>query len=274
MTQGLAAGSTRAARPVERAGRLAVLDTDSGFVRVLSKRLEANGWGIRTFPHPPSADRIAEMSLSALLVDPASVEPDFIEEVLARAPELPLIVCSGPSSVAQRVRALRLGAEDWVTKPCHPEEVLARIEAITRRRRQTEARPSEGPATAGELEIRPDQFQVFVGGRSLDLTRREFEVLDLLARSEGRVLEREEIYQRVWGFTMVRGDRSVDVFVRKVRQKIERASPGWRYIHTHFGIGYRFAPEAVDGDASVPAPAPPSLAAGVEPAAERVELRS
>ncbi len=61
------------------------------------------------------------------------------------------------------------------------------------------------------------------------------------------MLEREEIYQRVWGYAMARGDRSVDVFVRKLRQKLEKASPDWRYIHTHFGVGYRFAAEPVDG---------------------------
>jgi len=63
------------------------------------------------------------------------------------------------------------------------------------------------------------------------------------------VLEREEIYQRVWGYAMARGDRSVDVFVRKLRQKLEKASPQWRYIHTHFGVGYRFAPEPEGGGA-------------------------
>ena len=63
------------------------------------------------------------------------------------------------------------------------------------------------------------------------------------------MLEREAIYQRVWGYAMAHGDRSVDVFVRKLRQKLERASPQWRYIHTHFGVGYRFAPERVDADA-------------------------
>jgi DNA-binding winged helix-turn-helix (wHTH) protein len=61
------------------------------------------------------------------------------------------------------------------------------------------------------------------------------------------VLEREDVYQRVWGYTMVRGDRSVDVFVRKLRQKLEALSPEWRYVHTHFGVGYRFAAERVDG---------------------------
>ena len=102
---------------------------------------------------------------------------------------------------------------------------------------------------AGELEIRADRFQAFVGGVSADLTRREFELIQLLAGSEGQVLQREEIYERVWGYAMVHGDRSVDVFVRKLRQKLENMSPRWSYIHTHFGIGYRFQPEPKDGDA-------------------------
>ena len=99
--------------------------------------------------------------------------------------------------------------------------------------------------SAGEVEIRSDHFQAFVNGRSLELTRREYELIELLAGAEGRVLEREEIYSRLWGYAMVRGDRSVDVFVRKLRQKLEKASPSWRYIHTHFGIGYRFAAQSL-----------------------------
>jgi DNA-binding winged helix-turn-helix (wHTH) protein len=141
------------------------------------------------------------------------------------------------------VRGLRLGADDWITKPCHPEEVIARVQGLVRRRRRASARTESKPVSAGEVEIRSDRFQAFVAGRSLELTRREFELIELLAGGEGRVLEREEIYSRLWGYAMVRGDRSVDVFVRKLRQKLEKASPEWRYIHTHFGIGYRFAAE-------------------------------
>jgi DNA-binding winged helix-turn-helix (wHTH) protein len=81
----------------------------------------------------------------------------------------------------------------------------------------------------------------------VDLTRREFELLELLAQAERKVLQREEIYQAVWGYAMAHGDRSVDVFVRKVRQKLETASPDWSYIHTHFGVGYRFQPERPGG---------------------------
>jgi DNA-binding response OmpR family regulator len=169
-------------------------------------------------------------------------------------PGLGVIVCTGPSSVAQRVRGLRLGADDWVTKPCHPEELIARIEAVVRRRKRSETRADRSAMVVGEVEIRSDQYQAFVNGDSIDLTRREFELIHLLAEASGQVLPREEIYQRVWGYAMVHGDRSVDVFVRKLRLKLERMSPGWRYIHTHFGVGYRFAAEPADGDEAASRP--------------------
>jgi DNA-binding response OmpR family regulator len=120
------------------------------------------------------------------------------------------------------------------------------VQGVARRRRRPTSRTESKPLMAGEVEIRADRFQAFVDGQSLDLTRREFELIELLAAAEGRVLEREEIYSRLWGYAMVRGDRSVDVFVRKLRQKLEKASPRWRYIHTHFGIGYRFAAESLE----------------------------
>jgi DNA-binding response OmpR family regulator len=122
---------------------------------------------------------------------------------------------------------------------------MARIEAVSRRRRRSRASTEAVPLIAAELEVRADQFQAFVADGSLDLTRREFELLQLLADAKGQVLERETIYQRVWGYAMAHGDRSVDVFIRKLRQKLEKRSPGWRYIHTHFGVGYRFDPEPV-----------------------------
>jgi len=181
-----------------------------------------------------------------VVIDPAILAADgwsYLEKLCSQSGAPAVIVCTGPTSVAQRVRGLRLGADDWVTKPCHPEEVLARIEAVVRRRKRASERIDTGPLVAGEVEIRADQFQAFVGGVSADLTRREFELIQLLADANGQVMQREEIYQRVWGYAMVHGDRSVDVFVRKLRQKLEKVSPGWRYIHTHFGIGYRFAPE-------------------------------
>jgi DNA-binding response OmpR family regulator len=229
--------------------RIAVLDRDSGFIQVLGKRMDRLGWEHRVLASPVPTDAIASMRLSALVIDLTVLGPqawEWLERLCGALPELGIVVCTGPSTVAQRVRGLRLGADDWITKPCHPEEVIARVQGLVRRRRRATARTESKPMSAGEVQIRSDRFQAFVAGRSLELTRREFELIELLAGGEGRVLEREEIYSRLWGYAMVRGDRSVDVFVRKLRQKLEKASPEWRYIHTHFGIGYRFAAERHD----------------------------
>jgi DNA-binding response OmpR family regulator len=245
--------------------RVAVTDADSGFVAVLTKRLDRLGWEHRVLPGAVPVDRLVSMRLGALVLDLALLGPhgwEYLERVTRELPALPVIVCTGQSTVSQRVRGLRLGADDWVTKPCHPEELIARLEAVARRRRQGETLGTD-TMLAGEIEVRPDQFQVFAHGRSIDLTRREFELIQLLAAAEGRVLEREEIYQRVWGYTMAHGDRSVDVFVRKLRSKLQHASPDWHYIHTHFGVGYRFAAErAGEEPAETPGVGPAPAAPG------------
>jgi len=259
--------SSEAAAQSSASLRIAVLDRDSGFIQVFSKRLDRLGWEHRVLASPVPPEAVLAMRLSALVVDLAVLGPQawtWLERLCETLPELGIVVCTGPSTVAQRVRGLRLGADDWITKPCHPEEVIARVQSVVRRRRRAASRTESKPVSAGEVEIRPDRFQAYADGRSIDLTRREFELIELLASAEGRVLEREEIYSRLWGYTMVRGDRSVDVFVRKLRQKLEKASPSWRYIHTHFGIGYRFAAESLEvvDPAAVPSSLPPGWDAG------------
>ena len=230
--------------------RLAVIDTDTAFVRVLTRRFDAAGWEYRLHSAGvPESDLVAA-KLNALLVDLSVLGPigwEFLERVCGMLPDLGVIVCTQDSTVAQRVRGLRLGADDWIVKPSHPEEVIARVEAVVRRRRRSRPRAEEGPLLVGEVEVRPDQYQAFVSGQPLELTRREFELMQVLVEASGRVIEREEIYQRVWGYAMAHGDRSVDVFVRKLRAKLQKRSPGWEYIHTHFGVGYRFEPAPEEG---------------------------
>lgn len=96
------------------------------------------------------------------------------------------------------------------------------------------------------LEIRPAELQVIAGERRAGFTVREFELFFLLSRRIDSVVQRPEIYRLMWGGEMPRRNRSVDVLVRKVRAKLELAAPDWRYVHTHFGIGYRFAPMRVE----------------------------
>src|SRR5215212_9979785 len=132
-------------RPAASAGssiRLAVLDADSGFVQVLTKRLEAAGWQHRVLASPVPLDTVVAMRLNAVVVDLTLLGPqawNYLEQLCDRLPHLAVVVCTGSSTVAQRVRGLRMGADDWLTKPCHPEELIARVEAVVRRRRRAEA---------------------------------------------------------------------------------------------------------------------------------------
>lgn len=95
----------------------------------------------------------------------------------------------------------------------------------------------------GELEIHPGQGLALAGRTALTLSVREFGLLVALARSGGGIVAREDLYRRVWGGTLREGDRSIDVYIHKLRVKLEHALPGWRFIHTHVGFGYRFSPE-------------------------------
>ncbi len=99
---------------------------------------------------------------------------------------------------------------------------------------------------AGELEIRPDEFLAVAGGRTLSLTARELELLKALMERAGRIVSREELYVSVWGEPYRKSDRSVDVYVGKLRLKLDDAVPHYRFIHTHFGFGYRFQPQPAE----------------------------
>ena len=235
--------------------RVALIDDDSGLLTVLDRRFAALRWQREVLSYAAGPDQLAALRLHAAIINPAVTGLDHVARIAGVLPGMALLVCTGPAPVAERVRGLREGADDWITKPCHPEELIARIQAVLRRRRTGELPAEDAIMVAGELAIRPDRFDAYVGADPATLSRKEYELLYQLAAAAGRVLEREDIYQRVWGYTMVRGDRSVDVFVRKLRQKLERISPGWRYVHTHFGVGYRFAAEAADGAPAAPAPA-------------------
>jgi DNA-binding response OmpR family regulator len=229
--------------------RVAHLDRDSGLCLVTAKRLERLEHEHHVLPLAISPEQVAAMDLDALILDVAILGSGcwrWLESLHELQGSLGIIVCTGSSTAAQRVHALRMGVDDWLNKPCHPEELVARVEAVVRRRRQATPRRSATPILAGELEISRDHYQVLTAGRSIGMTRREFQLVELLATHEGSILERELIYELIWGYVMNRGDRSVDVFVRKARRKLERTSPEWRYIHTHFGVGYRFAAELIE----------------------------
>jgi DNA-binding response OmpR family regulator len=246
-------GTSRAASARDQEDRLeplrvGIIDRDSGFLVVLCKRLERLGWQQQTLALDTTERELLALELDVLIVDLAGLGKrrwEWLERLCAAGPPFGIIVCTGASTVQERVRALRLGADDWLGKPCHAEELIARIESIAAARRAAPPRDLE-PVTIGEVEIRPGMFQAFVDDVSLELTPREFQLIELLGRAGGEILEREAIYERLWGYEMARNDRSVDVFVHKLRRKLKQASPAWSYIQTEFRVGYRLIAKRED----------------------------
>jgi DNA-binding response OmpR family regulator len=263
----LVSGSGAAFAPSIRA---AVIDRDRGFLVVLDKRLGAVGIEHEVIAPRAAMKALAERDVDVLIVDLGLISKPWpwLERVRALRPQMRIIVCTAESSVAERVRALELGVDDWLAKPCHPEELVARVEAVTLRRGSAGPALRE-PVRLGEVIVRPDQYQAFVRGSSLELTRREYQLILLLLRAPGEVLAREHIYKQLWGYEMVRNDRSVDVFVHKLRRKLAVRSPDWLYIHTKFRVGYSLAPQLKGALPAGPlAPAP----VAAQPAVERLPL--
>jgi DNA-binding response OmpR family regulator len=237
--------------------RVAVIDHEVRIADELARHSAPLEWEVRLIDRPTSIPALIAMRLNALVLDIAALrrlartkDPwRWLEELAGTLPQLAILVCTASATVAERVQGLQLGADDWLTKSsCHPEELVARIQRATTSRRPALPPEQSEPITTGELHIRFDHQQAFVDGLSAQLTLREFEILTLLAAKPEIVFERSEIYSRLWGYTLAPGDRSVDVFIGKLRVKLKRVSPRWDYLHTHFGIGYRFAAQEVRED--------------------------
>lgn len=166
--------------------------------------------------------------------------------------DLPIIMCSARTSEFDKVKGLSIGADDYLTKPFGMAELMARVEAQLRRaRQQARAATLSGrePVVAGPLTIDAARKEAYGEGKPLALTSKEFAVLYLLAREAPKVISREDIYKLVWGYEMMHGDRSVDVFVRRIRKKLEKAFPDKTFLQTHHGFGYKFE---IKGDSTAP----------------------
>jgi DNA-binding response OmpR family regulator len=233
--------------------RIAAIDRDVKFLNQLAGQARPLGWTLIVHQGPVTATTLQGGRPHAVLIDIGLLGPrwdDWLVRHPGRIPNLGVVVCTGRSTVSQRVRGLHMGADDWITKPCHIEEVIARLHAIVRAHRFRPVLDQTPPLRRGVLELRPDLHDALAARRPVGLTRREFEILLHLARHAGHVVERERLYSEVWGYTMARGSRSVDTLVRKIRNKLANVSPGWHYIHTEKGVGYSFAAKRIPKRAS------------------------
>jgi DNA-binding response OmpR family regulator len=163
----------------------------------------------------------------------------LIETARAEGIGTPIVVVSARGTEHDRVHALEIGADDYLVKPFSMKELVARVGAAARRGvRPAEARRGES-IEIEELLIDPREVQAYVDGASAGLTPTEFKLLYALALDRGRVVTRDELLQKVWGRRETHRDRTVDVFVRRLRQKIDRAASSHSFIQTRFGVGYK-----------------------------------
>ena len=161
----------------------------------------------------------------------------FLRSLRERS-DVPVIVLTSRDEETDRVVGLELGADDYVLKPFSPREVAARVRAVLRRASKS-AQTEDKPIRAGALSLDTSRRKAAIADRELGLSRTEFNLLALFLRSPGRVFERSQLLESVWGSDVVVGDRTVDVHVKALRRKIEEAGGDPRVLETVRGVGYR-----------------------------------
>jgi DNA-binding response OmpR family regulator len=162
-----------------------------------------------------------------------------IETARAEGIGTPIVVVSARGTEHDRVHALEIGADDYLVKPLSMKELVARVRAAARRGVRVQDESRGDPIEVAELRIDPLNVQAYVNGRSAALTPTEFRLLYALALDRSRVVTRDEVLQKVWGRRQTHRDRTVDVFVRKLRDKIDALQPKHTFIQTRYGVGYK-----------------------------------
>jgi len=166
-----------------------------------------------------------------------------IEQARGEGIGTPIVVVSARGTEHDRVHALEIGADDYLVKPFSMKELVARVRVAARRGVRAQEESRGDPVELQELRVDPLNVQAYVDGKSARLTPTEFRLLYALALEAGRVVTRDELLQRIWGRRQTRRDRTVDVFVRKLRDKIEACGPRHTFIQTRYGVGYKLEPE-------------------------------
>ncbi len=167
----------------------------------------------------------------------------LIETARSEGIGTPIVVVSARGTEHDRVHALEIGADDDLVKPFSMKELVARVKAAVRRGVRAQDAPRGDAIEIEELRIDPREVQAFVAGASAELTPTEFKLLYALALEQGRVVTRDELLQRIWGRRQTHRDRTVDVFVRRLRDKIDKRAPRHTFIQTRYGVGYKLDPQ-------------------------------
>lgn len=220
-------------------GKILVVDDEQDIVEFINYNLRQAGYETATANNGDEAIRKAAIfNPDLILLDVMMPEKDGLQTIqqLRRNPDLDstiIIFLTALSDEKSEIEGLKLGADDYIAKPIKPELLLTRLRTALRRVKKDEEQGNK--IVFGELEINKYKFTVSYKGEEIILAKKEFELLNLLASKPGRVFLRHEILQKVWGTEVIVGDRTIDVHIRKIRQKL-----GLDCITTVKGVGYKF----------------------------------
>ena len=223
--------------------RILIVEDDDVIARGMTRHLAAAGFDAVAVPNGETGLarlRFERPDVCVLdLMLPGLDGWRFIEQARSEGIGTPIVVVSARGTEHDRVHALEIGADDYLVKPFSMKELVARVAAVARRGTQA-AEPRRGEEIElEELRLDPRNVQAYVAGQSAELTPTEFRLLYALAQDAGRVLSRDELLQRVWGRRATHRDRTVDVFVRKLREKVDTRAPRHTFIQTRYGVGYK-----------------------------------
>src|SRR5215510_4023062 len=221
-----------ATRPV----RVLVVEDDEEIAQVLQRSLRLEGYEVRIAGDGEAAlDQSAAFNPDLVILDLGLPKLDGIEVArrLRSADDVPILMLTARDALEARVEGLDTGADDYLVKPFERQELLARLRALLRRR------PPRGmaPLRVGDLTLNPDTHEVARGDRQIDLTQREFELLEYLMRNERLVISRQKLLDEVWGYDPFSITNTIEVFVSNLRRKLEAGGEP-RLLHTVRGAGY------------------------------------
>jgi DNA-binding response OmpR family regulator len=229
------------------AERILVIEDDPSILRGLQLNLGMEGYIVRSAVDGETGLQLAKSEHPDLLVVdlmlPRMGGLEVVRELRKDDPELPILILSAKGQESDKVSGLQLGADDYIVKPFGLKELLARIDALLRRRRaRGETGPNKAVKRAGFIELDLDARRATVHGRALDLTSREFDLLAFFVSHPDRVFSREQLMESVWGSRYFGTARTVDNFIARLRAHIGDDAEQPRHFETVRGVGYRFNP--------------------------------
>lgn len=226
------------------AKRVLVVDDEKLIVKGIRFSLEKEGMKVDcAYDGEEAINAIMNNSYDVVLLDVMLPKYSGFEvcQNVREFSDVPIIMLTAKGDDMDKILGLEYGADDYITKPFNILEVKARIKAIIRRNSKGESgKASENETVFGELKVDIDGRRVFVHGKEVNLTAKEFDLLELLMNNPGKVYSRENLLNTIWGYDYIGDARTVDVHVRRLREKIEDTPGNPDYIHTKWGVGYYF----------------------------------